>query len=109
MRMPRLAPRGEAAGVWPRAVRTWASRYRSEGVAGLADHFSHPHRLHRLSAGNHRREVEAPRRQPWTGRQIAAEGGVSPATVSRIIKRSASTALEPAKPSCRYGASIAAN
>lgn len=45
------------------------------------------------------------RRQRWTGRQIAAETGVSPATVSRILKRlglNRLAALEPAEPVRRH-------
>ena len=37
---------GEAAGVCPRTVRKWVFRYRSEGLAGLRDRSSRPHRLH---------------------------------------------------------------
>jgi transposase InsO family protein len=50
-------------------------------------------------------EVEALRRQRFTGKQIAAQVGVSPATVSRILKRlglNRIQALEPAEPVCRY-------
>ena len=50
-------------------------------------------------------QVEALRRQRWTGKQIAAEIGVSPATVSRILKRlglNRIAALEPAEPVRRY-------
>ena len=36
-----------AAGVCPRTVRKWVARYRSEGLAGLADRSSRPHRLYR--------------------------------------------------------------
>jgi transposase InsO family protein len=45
------------------------------------------------------------RRQRWTGKQIAAEVGVSPATVSRVLKRqglSKLDSLEPAVPVRRY-------
>ena len=45
------------------------------------------------------------RRQRWTGKAIAAELGVSPATVSRILKRlglSRLRDLEPAEPVRRY-------
>ena len=48
------------------------------------------------------KEIERLRRQRWTGKQIAAETGVSPATVSRVLRRlglnklSASTA-EPVR------------
>ena len=37
----------EAAGVCPRTVRKWVDRYRREGLAGLQDRSSRPHRLHR--------------------------------------------------------------
>ena len=50
-------------------------------------------------------QIEALRRQRWTGKQIAAEVGVSPATVSRILKRlglNRIQALEPAEPVRRY-------
>jgi len=49
--------------------------------------------------------VEALRRQRCTGKQIAAEVGVSAATVSRILKRpglNRLSALEPAEPVRRY-------
>jgi transposase InsO family protein len=45
------------------------------------------------------------RRQRYTGKQIAAETGVSPATVSRILRRlglNRLSALEPAEPVRRY-------
>ena len=45
------------------------------------------------------------RRQRHTGKQIAAEAGVSPATVSRILRRlglNRLSALEPAEPVRRY-------
>ena len=45
------------------------------------------------------------RRQRWTGKQIAAELGISPATVSRILRRlglNRIAALEPAEPIRRY-------
>ena len=38
---------GEAAGVCPRTVRKWVERYRREGLGGLRDRSSRPHRLHR--------------------------------------------------------------
>jgi transposase InsO family protein len=51
------------------------------------------------------RRVEALRRQRHTGEQIAAEVGVSAATISRILKRlglNRLSALEPAEPIRRY-------
>ena len=100
---PQAAAR--AAGVCPRTVRKWLARYRSEGLAGLADRSSRPHRLHKPTPATVVERVEALRRQRCTGRQIAAEVGVSPATVSRILKRlglNRMAALAPAEPVRRY-------
>jgi len=95
----------EAAGVCPRTVRKWVARYRSEGMAGLQDRSSRPHRLHRPTPQVVVEEIERLRRQRWTGKQIAAETGVSPATVSRVLRRlglNKLSALEPAEPIRRY-------
>src|SRR6266496_4057564 len=73
----------EAAGICPRTVRKWVDRHRREGLAGLQDRSSRPHRLHRPTPQAVVVEIERLRRQRWTGKQIASETGVSPATVSR--------------------------
>ena len=95
----------EAAGVCPRTVRKWVERYRREGAAGLQDRSSRPHRLRRPTPQAVVEEIERLRRQRWTGKQIAAETGVSPATVSRVLRRlglNKLSALEPAEPVRRY-------
>ena len=95
----------EAVGVCPRTVRKWVDRYRREGLAGLQDRSSRPHRLHRATPDVIVGQVEALRRQRQTGKQIAAELRLSPATVSRILKRlglNRIAALEPAGPVRRY-------
>jgi transposase InsO family protein len=95
----------EAAGVCPRTVRKWVERYRSEGLAGLQDRSSRPHRLRRPTPQTVVEEIERLRRQRRTGKQIAAETGVSPATVSRVLRRiglNKLSALEPAEPVRRY-------
>jgi len=95
----------EAAGVCPRTIRKWVDRYRIEGLAGLNDRSSRPHRLHRPTPQAVVEQVEALRRQRRTGKQIAAELHISPATVSRILKRLGLNrigALEPAAPVRRY-------
>src|SRR5258707_14588361 len=95
----------EAAGVCPRTVRKWVDRYRREGLAGLQDRSSRPHRLYRPTAQAIVEQVEQLRRQRHTGKQIAAELGISPATVSRILRRlglNKLSALEPAEPIRRY-------
>src|ERR1700680_4900232 len=77
----------EAAGVCSRTARKWVERYRHEGSAGLCDAISRRHRLYRPTPQAIVDEVAALRRQRCTGRQIAAQVGVSPATVSRILRR----------------------
>lgn len=95
----------EAAGVCPRTVRKWVERYRREGPAGLKDRSSRPHRLYRPTPQAIVEQVEWLRRQRHTGKQIAAELRISPATVSRILKHlglNRISALEPAPPVRRY-------
>jgi transposase-like protein len=70
---------GEAVGVCPRTVRKWVFRYRSEGLAGLRDRSSRPHRLHRPTPQAVVAEVARLRRQRYTGQQIAAGLRISPA------------------------------
>jgi transposase InsO family protein len=94
-----------AFGVCERTVRKWVGRFQSEGAGGLADRSSRPGRLYRPTPAAVIEQVAVLRRQRWTGRQIAAETGVSPATVSRILRRLALNklqALEPAEPVRRY-------
>ena len=62
-----------AAGVCPRTVRKWVARFLAEGVEGLQDRSSRPHRLHEPTPAAIVEKVEALRRQRWTGKQIAAE------------------------------------
>ena len=94
----------EAVGVCPRTVRKWVDRYRREGLAGLQDRSSRPHRLRQPTPQPVVENIEQLRRQRWTGKQIAAETGVSPATVSRVLRRLGLhklSALEP-EPVRRY-------
>jgi transposase InsO family protein len=96
---------GETAGVCLRTVRKWVARYRQEGLAGLQDRSSRPHRLRRLTPPAIVAQVATLRRQRRTGKQIAVELHISPATVSRILKRLGLNrigALEPAMPIRRY-------
>jgi transposase InsO family protein len=70
----------------------------------LAGPSSRPHRLRRPTPETVVAEIERLRRQRWTGKQIAAETGVSPATVSRVLHRlglNKLSALEP-EPVRRY-------
>jgi transposase InsO family protein len=94
-----------AAGVCPRTARKWWARFTAEGIEGLKDRSSRPRRLYRPTPAAIVEQIEVRRRQRFTGKQIAAEVGVSPATVSRILGRLGLTrlkALEPAERVRRY-------
>jgi transposase InsO family protein len=94
-----------AAGVCPRTARKWLSRFETEGRAGLMDRSSRPNRLYRPTPAAIVKQVEVLRRQRFTGKHIAAELGLSPATVSRILRRlglNRMRNLEPAEPVRRY-------
>jgi transposase InsO family protein len=89
----------------PKTVAKWVARFRAEGVAGLQDRSSRPRSSPSQAAPALCARVEALRRQRHTGEEIAAEVGVSAATVSRILKRlglNRLSALEPAEPIRRY-------
>jgi len=93
-----------AVGVCPRTIRKWVTRYRVEGLVGLEDRSSRPHRVRRPMPQEVIEKIERLRRQRWTGKQIAAEAGVSTATVSRVLRRlglNKLSALEP-EPVRRY-------
>jgi transposase InsO family protein len=94
-----------AAGVCPRTIRKWVARYRAEGLAGLRDRSSRPRRLHRPTPQETVDRIEALRRERRPASQIAKEVGVSPATVSRVLRRlglNKLKALDPAEPVRRY-------
>ncbi len=100
-----LEAAARAAGVCPRTAGKWVARFRAEGIAGLKDRSSRPHRVRKPTPAALVERIEALRRQRFTGKQIAAEAGVSPATVSRVLRRlglNRIQALEPAEPARRY-------
>src|SRR3981189_859885 len=89
----------------PKTVAKWVGRFRTEGVEGLRDRSSRPLSLPSQTPPATCAVIEASRRQRHTGKQIAAEVGVSPATVSRVLRRlglNRMRALEPAEPVRRY-------
>src|SRR5260370_5806989 len=71
----------------PRTVAKWVERFRTGGVDGLRDRSSRPLSLPSQTAPATCAVAEALRRQLYTGQQIAAQGGVSPATLNRILQR----------------------
>jgi len=89
----------------PKTVAKWVGRFRVAGVDGLQDRSSKPLSSPGQTPPATSAAVEALRRQRYTGKQIAAELDISPATVSRILRRlglNRLCALEPAEPVRRY-------
>jgi transposase InsO family protein len=88
-----------------KTVAKWVDRFKADGVDGLRDRSSRPLSSPVQTPLATCAAVEMLRRQRYTGRQIAAELRISPATVSRILRRSGLNslkALEPAEPVRRY-------
>jgi transposase InsO family protein len=83
----------------------WVRRYREQGVAGLRDRTSRPHRSPRRIEEERVMEIERLRRERWTGVRIARQLDLSRATVSRVLrglKLSRIRDLEPRLPPNRY-------
>ena len=83
----------------------WVARYRQFGAAGLADRSSRPHHSPRQISSLLVEEVVAFRRRHMPGYQIARRTGVSPASVSRILRRAKLSRwrdLNPPPPVQRY-------
>ena len=89
----------------PKTVAKWVDRFRGLGVDGLHDRSSAPHSSPSQTPLATCDAVEVLRRQRRTQYHIAAELGLSKATVSRILGRrglSLLSSLEPAEPRPRY-------
>lgn len=83
----------------------WVRRFQQEGVQGLRDRGSRPHRSPRRTTAELVTRVEQLRRQRWTGMRIAQGTGLSRSTVSRILTRlrlNKARMLEPQIPVIRY-------
>jgi transposase InsO family protein len=88
-----------------KTVAKWVGRFRALGMEGLNDRSSKPLSSPAQTPLATCAAVEVLRRQRYTGKQIAAELKLSPATVSRVLKRlglNRLAALEPAEPVRRY-------
>src|SRR5580704_3362888 len=72
----------------------WVARYRQLGTAGMADRSSRPHCSPRQIASPLLERVVAFRREHLPGYEIARRTGLSPASVSRILR----PARRPAAP-----------
>lgn len=89
---------------WKTAAK-WVARYRKSGAAGLLDLSSRPHHSPRQTAFSLVEKVLALRRGHMPGYQIACRAGISPASVSRILRRhrlSRWRDLNPPPPVIRY-------
>ncbi len=89
----------------PKTVGKWVARFREGGAEALRDRSSRPLSSPRQTSAASCDAVEALRRERRTQAAIAAELGLAPATVSRILKRrglSRLSAIEPAPPRPRY-------
>ncbi len=83
----------------------WVGRYRQMGAAGLADRSSRPHRSPHQTSSSLVEKVVALRRLSYNGWRIGRELGLSPATVSRILRRARLSRwrdLNPLPPVQRY-------
>ena len=92
-------------GVTPRTVSKWVRRYRTQGAAGLLDRSSRPRRSPRATSPAVLARIERLRRQRLTADRIARTCGVSPATVSRVLRRlglNRMSMLDPPEPVRRY-------
>jgi transposase InsO family protein len=88
-----------------KTVSKWVTRFQAAGFGGLEDRSSRPHRLRKPTPSEVAEQILGLRRQRFCGRQIAKETGVSPATVSRILRAarlSRARDLDPPAPVVRY-------
>src|SRR5213083_2186874 len=81
-----------AFNVSAKTAAKWVGRYRELGREGLGDRSSRPQRSPCRTGADRVAQVEALRRERWTGLRIALTTGLSRATISRILRR---RALEP--------------
>jgi transposase InsO family protein len=96
---------GTACGCSAKTASKWWRRFEQEGRSGLFDRTSRPHVLRDPTPDVVVRQIVSLRRERLTGAHIAARTGVSPATVSRVLRRAGLSRLrdlEPAEPVRRY-------
>jgi len=96
---------GAEMGVSTRTVGKWVKRYRAEGIDGLRDRSSRPHRSPQKTPEWVRQDIVALRRSGLGGDVIARQLDLSQATVSRELRQhklSRAASLRPHEPIVRY-------
>lgn len=92
-------------GVSLKIVSRWTERFRMSGQTAMMDRSSRPTSSPRQTDGAIVERILHLRRQRLTGKHIAMETGVSPATVSRTLRRARMSRMkdiEPVEPVIRY-------
>ena len=100
-----LSEAGAVCGCSAKTAAKWRRRYEQEGREGLQDRSSRPHVCRKPTPDAVSEQIIALRCQRLTGAHIAQKTGVSPATVSRVLRRAGLSRmrdLEPSDPVRRY-------
>jgi transposase len=99
------AQAAQAYSVSAKIVARWVERFKADCREAMLDRSSQPHAMPRKTGQALAERIITLRRQRLTGKHIAIQTGVSPATVSRVLKRAGLSRLkdvEPAPPIVRY-------
>jgi transposase InsO family protein len=99
------ASAAEAVGVSRRCALKWRARYRSEGLRGLHDRSSAPHRIPHRTPASLVRRIERLRLKRLAAHQIARLLGLARSTVSAVLVRlglGRLKVLEPREPANSY-------
>ena len=101
--MPKAA--AAAFGVCPKTTAKWVARFRTEGIAGLRDRSSRPHKLRQSAPKYIIRRIETLRRQRWTGQRIGPVDrhlSVHRQSHSPLPQAEQDQGYRPPLPPCRY-------
>jgi transposase InsO family protein len=100
-----LREAAEAAGISARTASKWVARYRREGIAGLEDRSSAPHRVPSRTSEERVIAIAALRRVRMTAAEISELLAMPISTVSAVLRRiglGKRSRLEPLEPANRY-------
>jgi len=100
-----LKAAAQAAGISTRTASKWVARYRQEGLPGLEDRSSAPHRIPRRTSEQRVSAIAALRRVRMTAAEIGELLEMPLSTVSAVLLRiglGKRSRLEPLEPANRY-------